>query len=92
MPVMGSISRLEKFFASSVSLFHSSSYAFAQSFLVLSPDGKFVYDDFYVVILISVDLHASCKFEYLTVHTNVEVAFSPHAFEKLTIVSFALSH
>ena len=44
------------------------------------------------MVFIPVNLHASCYFLYLSVHTNVEITLASHLLEKLTIMTFALSY
>ena len=44
------------------------------------------------MVLVTINLHATCDFEHLTIHTNVQIALTAHRLEELPIVTFTAAH
>ena len=55
-------------------------------------DGETVDDDLDVMVLVTVDLHATGNLLYLSVYTDMEVSFSSHTLEKLTVMTLTTSY
>ena len=59
-----------------VTLFHGGGDALADAFFVLLLDSQFVDDHLYVMVLVSVDFHASGQLHDFAIYTHVEIALA----------------
>ena len=76
----------------SVALLHGGVNALAQAVLILCLHFQAVNHHLYVVVLVSVHLHAAGNLCYLAVHPYIQVAFAAHALKQLTVVSLTAAH
>ena len=44
------------------------------------------------MVLVTIDLHAACDLQQLTINADVEITFAAHRLEELTIVTFTTAH
>ena len=74
-----------------VTLFHGGGDALADTFFVLLLDSQLVDDHLYVMVLVSVDFHASGQLHDFAIYTCVEIALASHTLEEFAIVALALA-
>ena len=71
-----------------VALVHGGGYALLQAVLVLVAHHHFVYHHFDVVVLVAVELHAVYYLAYLSVYTDIQVAFLAYLLEEFLVMPF----
>ena len=75
-----------------VALLHGCGHTLAQALAVALFHLKLVYHHLYVMVLVSVYLHAPFQAFQLAVYPNIQIAFAPHALKELAIVALAVAH
>ena len=71
----------------SVALVHGGGYALFQSVFVLVAHHHLVDNYFDVVVLVAVQFHAVYHFAYLSVHTDIQIAFLAYLFEEFLVMA-----
>ena len=76
----------------SVTLLHSCSYALLQPAFFLFRDHYLVNHHLYVMILVTVQLHAVYDFLHFSIYTYIEIALLTYLLEQFLVMSFTRTH
>ena len=70
-----------------LTLLHGSGNALFQPFVILFRYDQLIYHNFYIMIFITVQLHAVYNLAHLAVHADIQITFLAHLLEKFFVMS-----
>ena len=75
-----------------VALLHGGSHTLTQTLIILIGNDSLIYHHLYIVILISVELHAVGYLFHFAVYTHVQITLLSNLLEQLLVMTFTGTH
>ena len=76
----------------SIALLHGQSHAVSQTGTVLLINHQFLNHHLYIMVAVTVQLHARFDLTHLTVHTHVDVSLAAYTLKQLLVMTLAVTH